>query len=81
MSSLDKIIVESLMQDLQHAKDTEHRKQIIAEINEIRQKDMIKKCIIFGIAFIIVLGAINSAYEKVKNVDTEVSKTASWYQE
>ncbi len=81
MSNLDKVIVESLMQDLKHAKNTEHRKQIIAEINEIRQRDMMKKCIILGIAFIIVLGAINSVYEKVKNVDTEVFKTASWYQE
>ena len=73
--------VESLMQDLKHAKSTEHRKQIIAEINEIRQRDVMKKCIIFGIAFIIVLGAINSVYEKVKNVDTEVFKTAAWYEE
>lgn len=81
MSNLDKVIVESLMQDLKHAKSTEHRKQIIAEINEIRQRDVMKKCIIFGIAFIIVLGAINSVYEKVKNVDTEVFKTAAWYEE
>lgn len=81
MSNFDRMIVDSLLQDLNRAKDTKKRKEIIAEINEIRQKDMIKKCVVIGITFLIVMGIINGISQKFKSLDTEVFKTAAWYKE
>lgn len=82
MSEIDKIIVESLVEDLKKAKSTEMRKQIVAEINEIKSKDLTKKCVIIGTILFIAIVIIGNVSKVITSPEAqEVYKEAAWYNE
>ena len=81
MSEFDRIIVESLTQDLGKAKSTKERKEIIAELNAIKEKQRNAMLIKLGVVAFILLIVVNAIYSKVSDVDMSTIQTASWYQE
>lgn len=81
MSEFDRIIVESLTQDLGKAKSTKERKEIIAELNAIKEKQRNAMLIKLGVVAFILLIVVNAIYSKVSDVNMSTIQTASWYQE
>ena len=81
MSEFDRIIVESLTTDLGKAKTTKERKEIIAELNAIKEKQRNAMLIKLGVVAFILLIVVNAIYSKVSDVDMSTIQTASWYQE
>lgn len=81
MSEFDRIIVESLTTDLGKAKSTKERKEIIAELNAIKEKQRNAMLIKLGVVAFILLIVVNAIYSKVSDVDMSTIQTASWYQE
>ena len=78
MSSLDRIILDSLIEDLQKAKSTKERKELISEINELKQKamkSMLIKLSIVGFVLLIIAGAIS---EKVQQAKEETSISSNY---
>ena len=82
-ANLYKLIFQSRKAEAQAFADwvTEERKEIIAELNAIKEKQRNAMLIKFGVVAFILLIVVNAIYSKVSDVDMSTIQTASWYQE